>query len=289
MLSWYTIIETGESAVEQKSMLNAINVKLSHFPRIQIRIYMIYKRILWWYLKFREKMYVKRAGLTHIPPENLRDRVHGSTDIISFLNVGKQCSKDIKSGLMKIDKDLGSFSNILDFGCGCGRTLIWLANNSEASNFYGTDIDADAISWGRNNLKFGSFSVNNPLPPLEYPSETFDLIYAISILTHLDEEYQFRWLSELKRITKPKGILILTIHGYHCWKDIDEEAIAILKEAGILFVPVNAWQGIFPDCYQLTFHTKEYVLERYAEYFDILDYTEKGMNNQQEMVILQKI
>lgn len=283
------IIETGENVVVLRSIRNVIGAYVPRkAPRIAHIYSRVYKRILYWYLDLRDQLYIKRAGFTQLPPAHLRDRVHGSTDIRGFLEVGKKCSQDIESALMKIDRDLGSFRHILDFGCGCGRTFIWFANRSQPSNFYGTDTDADAISWCRNNLSFGSFGVNDPLPPLEYPSEMFDLIYAISVFTHLDEDYQFRWLSELKRIAKPKGILLSTVHGHHCWKDLPPEPLAKIEKEGILFVPVNTWKGVFPDWYQVTFHTKEYILERYAEYFDVLDYIPRGMNDVQDMIILQK-
>lgn len=272
--------------MEIKSIRNVVN---AYWRGTRLFIHnRINKRIFYWCVDLRYRQYIKQTGFAHLPPAHLRDRVHGSTNIDSFLEVGRKCSQDIESSLMKIDRDLGSFQQILDFGCGCGRTLIWFANRSQPSSFYGTDTDADAISWCRNNLDFVSFGVNMPLPPLEYPSETFDLIYAISVFTHLDEDHQFRWLNELKRVSKPKGIVITTVHGHYCWKDLPPGEITKLKKAGIMFVPVNIWKGILPDCYQLTFHTKEYVLDRYAEYFDILDYTEKGINNHQDVIILQK-
>lgn len=242
-------------------------------------------RILCWYFSLLDKWYLKRTDFDHLPPARLRYRAHGAPDIDSFLGVGKKCSQDIEAALMKINKDLSSFKQILDFGCGCGRMLIWFAEHSRSSYFYGTDIDVDAISWCRNNLDFARFSINKPLPPLQYPSEMFDLIYAISVFTHLNEDYQFRWLSELERIAKPKGILLLTVNGRYCWP---RQHIADIKRAGFLFVTTNVMKGIFPGWYQIAYHTKDYVLNRYTKYLDVLDYIPGGLANLQDIVILQK-
>ena len=251
-------------------------------------IYRIYMKIFCWYVGLWDQRYIKRAGFAHLPPASLRYRVHGSPDIDSFLEAGKKCSQDIEAALAKIGKNLGSFQHILDFGCGCGRTLMCFANHSRSLHFYGTDIDADAVSWCRNSLDFARFGVNKPLPPLEYPSEMFDLIYAISVFTHINEDYQYRWLSELERIAKPKGIVLLTVHGRHCWENLPYEDVAKIERAGFIFIVSNTWKGIFPEWYQVAYHTKEYVLDRYVEYFNILDYIPRGLHDLQDMVILQK-
>ena len=263
-----------------------------HIPRkaipIAVSVNRKFMRILCWYVGLWDKRYLKRTGFAHLPPSSLRYRVHGAPDIDSFLNAGKKCSQDIEATLMKMNKDLSSFKYILDFGCGCGRTLIWFANHSKSSRFYGTDIDVDAISWCRKNLDFATFSINHPLPPLQYPSETFDLIYAISVFTHLNEDYQFHWLSELKRIAKPKAILLLTVHGRHCWMKLPNEDVARIERAGFVFVTTNTMKDIFPEWYQVAYHTKEYVLDKYSKYFDILDYIPRGLNDYQDMITLQK-
>jgi len=242
-------------------------------------------RLLCWYVGLWDKWYLKRTGFAHLPPASLRYRTHGAPDIESFLNVGKKCSKDIEGTLARIDKDLSSFQHILDFGCGCGRVLIWFANHAQSRHFYGTDIDPDSISWCHNNLHFAHFSVNKSLPPLQYPSEMFDLIYAISVFTHLNEDHQFRWLSELLRIAKPEGIVLLTINGRFCWP---RQHIADIEKAGFMFIVTNTFKSIFPDWYQIAYHTKEYVYDKYAQYFDILDYIPGGMARLQDVVVLQK-
>ena len=98
---------------------------------------------------------------------------------------------------------------MLDFGCGCGRTIMWFAGKKV--KFDGTDIDSEAIQWCHNNLKFAKFAVNDIMPPLEYEDSKFDLIYSMSVFTHLDEYRQFQWLIELKRVLREDGILIITV------------------------------------------------------------------------------
>ena len=251
-------------------------------------VYSTYMRILCWYVGLRERRYTKETGFARLPPAHLRYRVHGSPSVEGFLKVGKRLSEDIEAALKSIGEDFGSFQNILDFGCGCGRTLVWFESRFRSLCLHGTDTDAEAISWCHDNLDFAKFSVNNALPPLEYPSETFDLVYAISVFTHLDEDYQFRWLNELKRVTRPKGVVLLTVHGRHVWKNLHEEKVADIRERGFKFVAANTMRGIFPEWYQNAYHKKEYIFDQYSKYFDILKYIPRGMGNLQDVVILRK-
>jgi SAM-dependent methyltransferase len=227
-----------------------------------------------------------RNGIVALPPALLRERVSGERSASMFINKGRKCSKGIATALRKQGREVSSFRTILDFGCGCGRTLIWL-KRAQKNQFYGTDIDSEAIYWCQKNYD-GEFKINQALPPLQYSNNTFELIYGISIFTHLDEQFQFRWLDELRRITRPGGLVLLTIHGEHVWRKLDEKLIAQLKHKGILFVVDDYWRDKFPEWYQSTFHLKSYVIENFSRYFKILDYIPRGVNKHQDVVIMEK-
>ena len=49
--------------------------------------------------------------------------------------------------------------------------------------------------------------------PLAYADDTFDLVYALSVFTHLTEDLCEAWMDELYRIVKPGGAAIVTTHG----------------------------------------------------------------------------
>lgn len=50
-------------------------------------------------------------------------------------------------------------------------------------------------------------------PPTTYPDSLFDVVYAVSVFTHLTEDRQLSWLAEFARIIRPCGLLLLTTHG----------------------------------------------------------------------------
>lgn len=214
-----------------------------------------------------------------LPPANLRFRVHGAADAATFLQAGRQCAEDIGRTLKILSRDIGSFSDILDFGCGCGRVLRWLHSESSA-RFYGVDIDGQAIAWFHSCLPFAQFAQNSIRPPLPFPAGTFDLVYGVSVLTHLDEEIQNAWLHELKRVTRPGSVLLLTVHGDLTTSGLCEPEIEVLRERGFFFKIFQTGKyksdGL-PDFYQSTFHTKEYVDRVWSEFFEVNAYLPRGM------------
>jgi SAM-dependent methyltransferase len=102
---------------------------------------------------------------------------------------------------------------VLDFGCGAGRTLRHFLPEAEAAEFWGCDIDEPSIDWLRGHLSPPIQVLRNgELPPLELPDGHFDLVYAISVFTHLSDNWS-RWLLELHRLLREDGILIATFAG----------------------------------------------------------------------------
>src|ERR1043165_8053538 len=63
------------------------------------------------------------------------------------------------------------------------------------------------------------------MSPLPYKDQMFDLIYSLSVFTHLSENHASQWLSEMNRVLKPGGILIITIHGLTALNTIKNSAL----------------------------------------------------------------
>lgn len=103
---------------------------------------------------------------------------------------------------------------ILDWGCGPGRVIrhlpMVIGNGCE---YYGTDYNIKSIKWCSENLPYIEFNTNTLEAKLPYSDNFFDVIYGISVLTHLSERLHYNWYKELYRILKPNGIIFLTTQG----------------------------------------------------------------------------
>ena len=151
-----------------------------------------------------------------LPSEDLTFRVFlRSRD--EFIETGRVTAEAITAHLP--DEWTWDGKKVLEFGCGVGRVLRHLADEALVSDFYGCDIDGPSIAWLEEHLSppFHVFT-NCAQPPIDMPAESFDLIYAVSVFTHLTDQWA-PWLLELHRLLKPGGIILSTFQGEGAGRD----------------------------------------------------------------------
>ncbi len=139
-------------------------------------------------------------------------KVAGHGHINSFLRGGKLGVEVLQNTLKTQNLSLEDFHVVLDFGCGVGRITRHLKPFTNLE-IHGCDYNPALIAWCQKNLPFATFEVNKLAPPLPYPDAKFDLLFAFSVFTHLDEKLYQEWIHELARVLKPGGYLIFTIMG----------------------------------------------------------------------------
>jgi SAM-dependent methyltransferase len=124
---------------------------------------------------------------------------------------------------------------VLDFGCGAGRVLRQFEREARSGEFWGCDLYEPTISWLAENLTPPfRFYVSEGLP-LPHQDDHFDLIYAISVFTHITGDWA-EWMLELHRILRPGGFLLATFIGPRLWErslnrkiDEDDLGMAMLR------------------------------------------------------------
>jgi SAM-dependent methyltransferase len=149
------------------------------------------------------------------PPLELANRVGSlddAADPIAFYNeLGCHAYDEIVHRLPENWTFAGK--RVLDFGCGAGRTLRHFVAEASLGEVWGCDIDEPSIQWLNEHLCPPFHAVLNEAdPPLEFPSSSFDLIWGISVFTHLVDNWS-QWLAELHRILKADGLVYLTFMG----------------------------------------------------------------------------
>ena len=234
-------------------------------------------------------------GEIPVPPPRLRYRVHGELRLNSFFSVGLHIHRDVLKILEAQKIEVSEELEVLDFGCGCARMLEHFLCEGTKWKFTGTDIDSDAIAWVRKNFPGkASWDINDKRPPLHYSSRRFDVVFAISLFTHFDEDMQFDWLQELHRILSVDGILICSVHGKPVWDKVASFGSRLhnaMNGKGFYFLQSSS--GIrnlagLPDFYQTAFHSEEYVRNNWGDLFHIVDYSDCAIGNHQTAVVLRK-
>lgn len=104
--------------------------------------------------------------------------------------------------------------DVLDIGCGTGRLLLGWHLEDPARNLVGVDVDGELIGWNRENLPgVARWETSGIAPPLDFPDASFDLVQLVSVLTHLPLALQRDWIVEVRRLLRPGGSALITLHG----------------------------------------------------------------------------
>lgn len=217
-------------------------------------------------------------------------RVIGTPDENAYLMGGATLAMRLDQYLrQRFSRPISSFGAVLDWGCGAGRLSRYLCRMS--SRVTGIDIDADNIAMCARTLPSGRFAAIDRKPPTSFENSSFDLVFGLSVLTHLDEPSQHAWLAELRRIARPGCILLLSVRGQaqsHLYQDWGANRPATFRK-GLHVAGVNpqldevmANDGYYQDIQ----HSHDYILATWAEYFDVLEIV-PALGCPQDIVVLR--
>lgn len=148
-----------------------------------------------------------------LPGDGLRITVCGGMQLDNHLRTGAEdCKLVLELFELFAQRSADSARSVYDFGCGCGRALRWFQQALPAADLFGTDVRREAVDWCRQHLR-GRFEPNGLQPPLPFADGSFDLVYALSVFSHLNLEQCLAWMRELARVTRPDGLILITTHG----------------------------------------------------------------------------
>jgi len=149
-----------------------------------------------------------------LPPPYLRVLTAGTADADAFLNSGRLVAERFERLIAAHSDSPGEPLRILDFGCGCGRVARYFLSGEDPAGvaprrLSGCDINPKLVSWCATHLP-GDFRLSTPDPPAPFPEATFDLVYSVSVFTHLYRPGVRAWMDELARLVRPGGLALLT-------------------------------------------------------------------------------
>ena len=231
-----------------------------------------------------------------LPDADRRFRVIGDRDPIGFLVSGATDFQRLDRLVQAVaGRRIDAFARVLDWGVGCGRVARhWPAARARAA-LTGCDIDHDNIAWCNLHLP-GTFVCSQLTPPLPFPAQAFDVVYGISVFTHLREAMQMRWLEELARVTAPGALLLMTIHGETAidFSRLSPAAYARTRDdvrcRGIVVSGSNTQLDGHAEHageYVNVYHSADYVRRTWGGYFDVLHIV-PGYILHHDLVVLRK-
>jgi SAM-dependent methyltransferase len=242
------------------------------------------------------------SGEGPTPPRRLRARA-GTPDVREYREGGVTAATELAAALRRAGADLGTRAAILDFGCGAGRVLPHVAGLAPGADCSGCDVDRDAIDWAVAHRPGLDWALSSFEPPLPFGAESFDLVYSVSVFSHLGRGPQDRWLAELARVLRPGGVALLSVHGPSafeafrtgrvrtawCPRDVfDREP---LREHDFVFTPYvhSPWTaadlpGVGRD-YGLAFHGHGFIRETWGRHLAVREIAVRAVTGGQDLVI----
>jgi SAM-dependent methyltransferase len=208
--------------------------------------------------------------MTPLPTPDLRERVGPQVDADEYVDKGRYSRDSILAALPAGYSFQGR--RVLDFGCGAGRTLRSFLDEAKLGEFWGSDIHGPSIQWVQANLCPPMQAVHHaPVPPLPFDDESFDLVYALSVFTHITDDWS-AWLLELRRILRPDGLLFATFHGAtefdHATRDFEDARRRPWDDDQIGMLVTN-WM-LEREYGAQVFHSEWWLREHWGRAFDVL-------------------
>lgn len=217
-----------------------------------------------------------------LPPRALLRSIQMTPYVREYLDVGRRAARSIGGALAP---GLGERARVLDFGCGLGRVLRHFEHRGW--RLYGCDVEPASVSWSRRAFGWASFERTGETPPLPYPADFFDAVYAVSVFTHFDAGDQARWAAELARVLRPGGAAVVSTMGPRAlasFREIAEsERGRRFAARGFLFEPGGERFNS-----RGAFHTREAVARIFAPRFELASWTEGGLDGFQDLSLLRR-
>ncbi len=151
---------------------------------------------------------------------------------------------------------------------------------------HGVDVDDEAIRWNRRHVATGDYLLLTEDISLPFPDASFDVVFSVSVFSHLDEKPQFGWLREAHRVLRPGGLFLASTHSEklkYSRPDLTLEQHRSLNAKGFLFAPGG---GAFKN--DSTFHTRLYLEQEWGRWFSMRLHREFGLAGFQDLTVWEK-
>lgn len=232
-----------------------------------------------------------------IPPKKLIAK----TAALNEQELQKQSNADVylETGyysVLRIFKILEHFAvnprtigSIFELGCGTARLLRHF-RCIDGVRLVGSDVNPEMIEWCQEKLSDMEFYHNELTPPLTFAADnSFDLMLASSVFTHIPLETQSLWLEEMQRILRPGGIFICSVLGQnHASLLLGVEEMEKLRQDGSFTLTSDDSKATFStriggSAWDV-FQTRAEVIKVFGSFFQIVDYIPGG----QDFLVLRK-
>lgn len=196
-----------------------------------------------------------------------RSYLQETQDSINFLPVEHSFFISVKaeelSNIISLHLGADSDPKILDVGCGVGATDKFLSEKFR--NLTGVDSSAQSLEEAEKQNPTVKYLLTDG-KTLPFVENTFDVSFAICVLHHVAVDYWANFLRDMKRVTRPAGLVIVFEHNpfnpltrlavYRCPFDEDANLLTMKKTLSLFsdndikvlekrYILIAPWQNGF--------------------------------------------
>ena len=111
-----------------------------------------------------------------------------------------------------IQKNGLSAADILDFGCGIGNSIEHFRAYFPDSRLHCADVSKRSMDIARARFP-GKETYLHVDHAIDLAPESMDVVFTACVFHHIPHEQHVQWLTELKRIIRPGGLLVIYEHN----------------------------------------------------------------------------
>ena len=178
--------------------------------------------------------------------------------IREYLSDGWRTLSELMLLLESVDKPLSKTTSVLEFAAGFGRFTRHLAKVLPG-RVTCSDVMPGSVEFLRAQFGVAAFESSHDPEKITHTGQ-YELVFVLSMFTHLPIHMWAPWLRALKRMVKPGGILVFSVHNEQVAKEIG----VVFDANGTHFIASSESPSIDAQTYGTTFTTRKFVEETVA-------------------------
>lgn len=177
-----------------------------------------------------------------------------------YLADGWRTLSELMLLLEAVDRPLLKTPSVLEFASGHGRFTRHLVKALGPTRVVVSDVVPSAVEFSRRTFGVEGFLSASTPEAVQWPGR-YDLVFVLSLFSHLPKATWSRWLKVLFDAVAPGGLLVFSTHGI---KAAHFDHVTLDAE-GYFFAASSESSAIDGQEYGTTFTSEPFVLARIAE------------------------
>ena len=206
--------------------------------------------------------------------------------IRDYLADGWRTMAELVLLLEQVNHPLLRARSLLEFASGHGRFTRHLVKALGAGRVVVSDVVADSVDFAREVFEVKGF-VSAAVPEDVAWSEQHDVVFVLSLFSHLPPSTWSRWLRRIYEMVAPGGVLVFTTHGTEAAR---KQGVTLDAE-GYFFTPSSESNAIDGQEYGTAFTSEAYVRTRIAEHLPdarLLQFAPQHFWHHQDAFVVQR-